>query len=1073
MPTEWCHTEFQATCPVCAADGRKAAILATDHVLSNHPRVTLLRCAGCGAAFLSDLAIPAYEHELSGLIDYYVEQGGGVDLMVAPLLRLPPDSVRRCLEIGCGFGFALDFCRHSFGWEVLGVDPSSLAASGAAILKLPIVPAYFDAALDIGPEPFDLVLCSEILEHVAEPHGLLAAIRNRLSPDGLLVLSTPNLAIVKEGSDEGVLGRALSPGLHLVLYDRASLSMVLAKAGFSDVIIEESAETLHAFAAGSRAPLDRLRPVAPDAQRAMLRDYFTNRADSSTPASAAASGFAYRHFKECVNAGLYAEAAISRDRLARVYRERHGLELERPVQLEANPSQKLPFNLTGALFFSGILELNSLDRSDRAAAYFSAAVKAGTTLLNDQSPWGLHDGETEALLQQSRKHLPMALAATDPDRAVTEVEALDAKADERGTLPPALVAEARAQTFVRLVNAGAYDAAARIAPPIDLASLEKSGEPVPGTLDAPFCLGMLALHQSRPREAAELFGAVHRTARRHPRKERAELLWSARFHEGLSFRLAGLDALAREAFIDVASSRALGQLPPVPSHLGDAARGMLPDEALPEAQTSGNIPSPAPNRLLIAERFIAPVARLSGIIVPLDVIAREHPVRLHLIVAREGTGASDRRNATLASVQLPPADSLRLAFAPFDTSAGDTFVLGALELSNGTADPDSSDLDAIFEAAAVRTPITLDCLGERSSDTAAGLLPDERAIATSIVRHVRRPEIRTAHALDAYWCDAHGIYLRGWIHAYEHRVHSMRVESAGCSADVDAWAERPDLLEFYPEHDHVRNGGFAVYLECPPGHPVTLTLETEGGIASFVLPLPGHALPAWPEEESDGRELSPILRRFAALANERRGRLLQIGSRAPAGVEPTPPHRIFEGRVVGLDIHPGHHVDLVGDAHQLSRFLRAASFDAVFSSSVLEHLASPWLLPAEINRVLKPGGLVYHQAPAAWPNHAQPNDFWRMSSEGLRVLFGPANGFEILEVADSGAAAIVPGPKWRRKYLDMPTTPAFAMAEILARKIEEVSPEGAAEAPATGTSEARSQRYPLAGLRPIIPGERS
>ncbi len=528
--------EVRAGCPVCGEGGPKAAVLATDHVLPGHPRITLLRCPVCGAAFLQDLTPPAYEQGLAGMLEYYVEQGAGIDIMVAPLLRVPPESVRRCLEIGCSFGFALDFGRYAFGWEVLGIDPSPLAAAGAEALGLPVSRSYFSADLDLGPEPFDLVLCSEILEHPTEPHSLLAAIRDRLSPEGLLVLTTPNLAIVRKETEEGALGRALSPGFHMVLYDRGALSLALAKAGFSNVLVEESAETLRAFAACSPAALARLRPADPDAGRALLRDYFAARAADAPPSSALACGFAYRHFKECVNAGLYEEALASRARLARVYRERYGLDLERPAILMAMLRQPVPFNLTGALFFSGILELNSLGRPDRAAEYFGTAVEAGNILQASQCPFGLHDGETEALLRQSRKHLPMALAATEPDRAVREVEALASTA-------PDLLAETRAQTFVRLVNAGAYDAAERMAPQIarqiDLQALEEKGEESPGAFDPLFCLGILALHQERPDEAADLFGHVHRLARRHAAPERAELLESARYHEALSLQRAG------------------------------------------------------------------------------------------------------------------------------------------------------------------------------------------------------------------------------------------------------------------------------------------------------------------------------------------------------------------------------------------------------------------------------------------------------------------------------------------------------------------------------------------------------
>jgi phosphoadenosine phosphosulfate reductase len=95
---------------------------------------------------------------MAEMLDYYVEQGAGIDLIVAPLLRLAPRTVRHCLEIGGSFGFALDFCRYAFGWEVLEVDPSPLAAAGAEALGLPLRRAYFSAGLDLGPEPFEAVI---------------------------------------------------------------------------------------------------------------------------------------------------------------------------------------------------------------------------------------------------------------------------------------------------------------------------------------------------------------------------------------------------------------------------------------------------------------------------------------------------------------------------------------------------------------------------------------------------------------------------------------------------------------------------------------------------------------------------------------------------------------------------------------------------------------------------------------------------------------------------------------------------------------------------------------------------
>jgi SAM-dependent methyltransferase len=466
---------------------------------------------------------------------------------------------------------------------------------------------------------------------------------------------------------------------------------------------------------------------------------------------------------------------------------------------------------------------------------------------------------------------------------------------------------------------------------------------------------------------------------------------------------------------------------------------------------------------LIAERFVAPVARLSGVVLPLDVIARRPVERPRIILLAEGS--REHRAATLPHPRLSPEEALRLEFAPFDTPAGAPFLLGVRALSTVAEEPLAADLQALRGATAGRPPIALACQGA-GDGTGAGLWVDERGMVAFRVAPAGSPAIRAAYWLDAFWCDAHGLYLRGWAHAHEHRVRALSVESAGRSARVDTFSDRPDLLAHYSAHEHVRSSGFTVYLACPPGHPVRLTLETDGGPVSLPLPLPEGPLPPGPSQEDEEYDvLSPMLRRFVELANARGGRVLQIGARTPPSLAGMPPRPLLRGPVTGLDIHPGHCVDLVGDAHFLSRFLRQGSVDAVVSGSVLEHLQAPWLFAAEVNRVLKPGGLVYHEAPGAWPAHAQPNDFWRMSAAGLCALFGPETGFEVLEARDAGPAAMIPGPKWRQRHLDMPTVPTFAMAEVLARKVAEIEPGAVAWPLSAGASEERARRYPVAGLR--------
>jgi SAM-dependent methyltransferase len=63
------------------------------------------------------------------------------------------------------------------------------------------------------------------------------------------------------------------------------------------------------------------------------------------------------------------------------------------------------------------------------------------------------------------------------------------------------------------------------------------------------------------------------------------------------------------------------------------------------------------------------------------------------------------------------------------------------------------------------------------------------------------------------------------------------------------------------------------------------------------------------------------------------------------------------------------------------------SYDAVFSTSVLEHVAQPWRAGAEIERIMKPGGIAYHVAPFSYFYHKAPEDYWRYSPAGMASIF--------------------------------------------------------------------------------------
>lgn len=167
------------------------------------------------------------------------------------------------------------------------------------------------------------------------------------------------------------------------------------------------------------------------------------------------------------------------------------------------------------------------------------------------------------------------------------------------------------------------------------------------------------------------------------------------------------------------------------------------------------------------------------------------------------------------------------------------------------------------------------------------------------------------------------------------------------------------------------------------------------------------------------------------------GAVLEIGSRARSAI--TRRDRIpkrFD--YVGLDILPGPNVDLVGDAHELSRLFPDRRFVAAFSASVFEHLAMPWKVALELNQVLVPGGLVYTSTHQTWPVHEEPWDFWRFSRHSWQTLFNPATGFEVLE-AVQGEPARIHACRTSPVTRDMPMSIAYLGSASLVRKTAETS----------------------------------
>lgn len=114
-------------------------------------------------------------------------------------LRLPRES--RILEVGCGTGGNIAMLRN-YG-SVTAVELDSFARDHVrTAMKVDVVPGSLPYDLPYADRKFDVICLFDVLEHVERDREALRILRERLAPNGLLIITVPAYQWLYSSHDE-------------------------------------------------------------------------------------------------------------------------------------------------------------------------------------------------------------------------------------------------------------------------------------------------------------------------------------------------------------------------------------------------------------------------------------------------------------------------------------------------------------------------------------------------------------------------------------------------------------------------------------------------------------------------------------------------------------------------------------------------------------------------------------------------------------------------------------------------------------------------------------------------------
>ena len=310
---------------------------------------------------------------------FYVESFGGVWETIWPILAEKTGGRRTLLDVGCGFGFAVDYWQRIAGGEAVGIELADYGQVGAKLLSITVFNQLLEDCPPLAGRRFDVVYASEVIEHVTDPEAFALLLARYVADDGLLIMTTPSAEFIQPVEHSPSLYAALAPGFHGFLLSAYSFAEIARRCGFVHVDVRKFGERQILWA--SRAPLE-IDPT-PGPMLPTYVAYLDAHVAHYDAHSSVWQGLAYRSVKESVNGGRLAAARTLSETLMSAITAAYGPHVRDPEAMEAqlrecselgDAGRVMPYFLPSLYYFLGAIGQHLDHDNVRAERWYAGAV---------------------------------------------------------------------------------------------------------------------------------------------------------------------------------------------------------------------------------------------------------------------------------------------------------------------------------------------------------------------------------------------------------------------------------------------------------------------------------------------------------------------------------------------------------------------------------------------------------------------------------------------------------------------------------------------------------------------------